>query len=180
MKTRIYFCIGIVAIFACDAYASSTYYATVVDSTPIYKTVRVTTPRQECWEEEVAITNRSDNHYRSGNGGGVIVGGLIGGAIGHSVGHRKRNKQVGTLVGAVLGATIGSAYASQRNAVQRTIYTIEERCEVIEETHTEERIVGYNVRYRYSNVTYSTRTDMDPGDTIKVRVAVTPIIQGLN
>jgi len=176
MKIRIIFSIGMAVLFAGDAYASNVGYATVVDSTPIYKTVRITSPRQECWEEEVSYTNRSNNRYRDGNGGGVAIGGLVGGAIGHAVGHRKRNKQVGTLVGAVLGATIGSAYASQRNAVQHTTYAVEKRCEVIEETHTEDRIVGYNVRYRYNNVTYSTRTDTDPGDTIKVRVAVTPII----
>jgi uncharacterized protein YcfJ len=46
----------------------------------------------------------------------------------------------------------------------------------VEDTHVEERVVGYNVRYRYSNHTYSTRTKVDPGDTIKVRIAISPVI----
>jgi uncharacterized protein YcfJ len=173
MKPRIIFCVALAILISQDAYASNVEYATVVDSTPIYKTVRVIIPRQECWEEEVAYSNQYDDNH--GGGGGVVVGGMIGGVLGHAVGHRKRNKQVGTLVGAVLGATIGNAYARQRSYEYQTSYGVEERCEMIEETRTEERIVGYNVRYRYSNVTYSTRTEMEPGDTIKVRVAVTPI-----
>ena len=175
MKARIILSIVFAILFAANAYASNVEYATVVDSSPIYKTVRVTIPRQECWQEEVAYRNRYDDQYR-GRGAGALAGGVIGGAIGHAVGHKKRNKQVGTLLGAVLGATIGNAYVNQRSQVQHMSYGVEERCELIEETHTEERIVGYNVRYRYSNVTYSTRTDMDPGDTIRVRVAVTPIL----
>ena len=174
MKAKIIFGVVVALLIAGDAYASDVKYATVVDSTPIYKTVRVTIPRRECWEEEVSYTNRYDDNYQ--RGGGAIVGGVIGGALGHAVGHRKRNKQVGTLVGVVLGATIGNAYASQRSQDSQPYYGVEERCEMIEETRTEDRIVGYNVRYRYSNVTYSTRTDTDPGDTIKVRVAVTPIL----
>ena len=174
MKARIIFGIAFAMLIAGDAYASNVKYATVVDSTPIFKTVRVTIPRQECWEEEVAYSNRYDDKYRGS--GGAIVGGVIGGALGHAVGHKKRNKQMGTLVGVVLGATIGNAYASQRRHDSQTSYGALQRCEMIEETSTEERIVGYNVRYRYSNVTYSTRTDTDPGDTIKVRVAVTPIL----
>jgi len=177
MKTKILFCIAMTILFAGDAYASNLHYATVVDSTPIYKTVRVTIPHQECWEE-VAYTNRYNDYTHDGGrgAGGVLVGGVIGGAIGHAVGHRKRNKQVGTLIGAVLGATIGNAYTNQRDRIRHTNYGVEERCEVIEEIHTEQRIVGYSVRYRYNNVTYSTRTDTDPGDTIRVRVAITPIL----
>ncbi len=153
-------------------------YATVIDAEPIYKTVRVRTPRTRCWEEEVAYETDyySDGSYNHRKGGSTVLGGVIGAAIGNAVGHRRKNKQVGMLVGALLGASIGNAYSSRKNHRQHVTYGIEERCEVIMETHVEERIVGYNVRYRYSNVTYSTRTKVDPGDTIRVQISISPVV----
>ena len=177
MKSRLIISLVLMLLFASKALASDRgiHYATVIDATPVVKTVRVTIPRQECWQEEVAYGHLYDDQYHR-NGGGALLGGVIGGAIGHAVGHRKRNKQVGSLVGAVLGATIGSSYSSSGNRIRSSAYGTQERCELIEDTHFEERIVGYDVRYRYSNVTYSTRTDVDPGDTIRVRVVITPIL----
>ena len=164
-------------------------YATVLDVEPIIKTVRVMTPRQECWQEEVVYDTRYDDHrYDNYRGGATstIVGGVIGGAIGNALGHHKKNKQVGAVIGALLGATIGNAVAAEkrRKSQQEDIYSAynqpvsygyEERCEIIQETHIEEEIVGYKVRYRYSNATYSTRMKVDPGDTIKVRLTITPV-----
>lgn len=178
MKFKILMIIVVTLIFSNEALASNIEYdyATVIDAEPIFKTVHVRTPREECWEEEVAY---DAYYYRDGhhnNRTGAILGGLIGAAIGNGVGHHKRNKQVGTVVGAVLGASIGNAYTSMRNRRQFVTYGLEERCRIVEETHVEERIVGYNVRYRYSNVTYSTRMKVDPGDTIKVRVSISPVI----
>ena len=160
-------------------------YATVIDAEPIFKSIRVKTPRKHCWEEEVAYETDyyGDKNYHYANQGAnqhngtsTVLGGVIGAAIGNAVGHRKKNKQVGTVVGAVLGASIGNAVGSQRNRRSYVTYGTEERCEVIQETHTEERIVGYKVRYRYSNATYSTRTKVDPGDTIRVRISISPVV----
>ena len=156
-------------------------YATVIDAEPIFKTIRVKTPRKHCWQEEVAYETDyyNDRNYRYANQHNetsTVLGGVIGAAIGNAVGHRKKNKQVGTVVGAVLGASIGNAVGSQRNRRTYVTYGTEERCEVIQETHTEERIVGYKVRYRYSNATYSTRTKVDPGDTIRVRISISPVV----
>jgi uncharacterized protein YcfJ len=156
-------------------------YATVIDAEPIFKSIRVQTPREHCWQEEVAYETDyyGDRNYRYTNhhkGTSTVLGGVIGAAIGNAVGHRKKNKQVGAVVGAVLGASIGNAYGSQRKRRSYVTYGTEERCEVIQDTHMEERIVGYKVRYRYSNVTYSTRTKVDPGDTIRVRISISPIV----
>ena len=161
-------------------------YATVIDAEPIFKSIRVKTPRKHCWEEEVAYGtdyygdrnyyNTSNHNANRHNGTSTVLGGVIGAAIGNAVGHRKKNKQVGTVVGAVLGASIGNAVGSKRNRRSYVTYGTEERCEVIQETHTEERIVGYKVRYRYSNATYSTRTKVDPGDTIRVRISISPVV----
>ena len=40
----------------------------------------------------------------------------------------------------------------------------------------EERIVGYDVRYRYDDATYTTRTLQEPGETLRIRVSVSPVI----
>ena len=145
-------------------------YGTVIDAEPIVKHIRVSTPREECWDEEVSYTDR-----RNSGGLSTVIGAVVGGAIGNAVGHKKRNKQVGAVLGAVLGGTIGNTIGKSRRQ-GRTYTETEEVCKVYTDYREEERIVGYNVRYRYNNDTYTTRTDRDPGDTIKLRVAVTPVI----
>lgn len=145
-------------------------YATVIEAKPIIKTVRVSTPREECWDEEVVFRE----HY-SDNGVGTVVGAVLGGALGNAVGHHKRNKQVGAVVGAILGATLGHAASANARGRRHSNYRTEERCEIKYEYHEEDRVIGYRVRYRYLDETYTTRTDIDPGDTLKVRVAVSPV-----
>lgn len=151
-------------------------YATVIESRPIVETVRVSTPREECRPENVVYYR--DDDYRRGDGRvGTVVGGVVGGAIGNAVGHKKRNKQVGTVVGAVLGATIGNALAQADYEPERYgEYATEKVCRIRHEYHEEDRLVGYRVRYRYNNETFTTRTRTDPGDTIEVRLAVSPVM----
>ncbi len=149
-------------------------YATVIDAEPIVRIVRVSTPRQECWEEDVVYRRG----YSRPNGVGTVMGGVIGGAIGNAVGHKKRNKQVGAVVGAVLGATIGSAIADNARSGygHGNHHGTEEVCRIYDDYYEEERITGYRVRYRYNNETFTTRMDREPGDTIKIRMAISPVI----
>lgn len=163
-------------------------YATVIESQPIIRIVKVSTPREECWEETVAYRDRDrgyhDDYRRRDHGLGTVLGGVVGGAIGNAVGHSKKNKQVGAVVGAVVGATIGNAMTQTARAENRrrhddyqvTSYGTEEICEIVHDYHEEERIIGYDVRYRYNDETYATRMDEDPGDTIKVRLALSPVV----
>ena len=146
--------------------------AKVIEADPIVKIVKISTPREECWEEEVVYRER---HNSRDNALGPVLGGVIGGAVGNAVGHKKKNKQVGAVVGAVLGATLGQAVANS-NRHERVTRGTEERCKVYHDYREEERVIGYRVRYRYNGATYSTRTETDPGDTIKLRLAVTPIL----
>ena len=119
------------------------------------------------------MTYRRPEHHD--NGAGAVVGGVIGGALGNAVGHKKRNKQVGAVVGAVLGATVGHAVANQ-NRGERVTRDVEEVCEVYRDSHSEERVVGYRVTYRYNNSEYVTRTSELPGETLKLRIAISPVI----
>lgn len=146
-------------------------YATVLEVEPITRLVQVTVPREECWREQVVHQEpaRRDSHT------GTILGGIIGAAVGNELGHSKRNKQVGAVAGALLGASIGSDVSRPRHSSGRTYTTWEDRCKTIQETHQEERIDGYRVTYRYNGETYTTRTHRDPGDSLRVKLSVTPV-----
>lgn len=158
------------SVFAGNDRSVSYQYGTVLDAAPIVKHITVTTPREECWEEEVV--RRSST---SGSGLSTVIGAVVGGAIGNAVGHKKKNKQVGAVLGAVLGGTI--AHSASAKGKSGSVYKdTEQVCRVYNESHEEERVVGYNVRYRYNDDVFNTRTDTNPGDTIKLRVAVTPVI----
>ncbi len=42
----------------------------------------------------------------------------------------------------------------------------------------EERIIGWDVTYEYQGEVYQARLQDAPGDRIRIRVAVTPVIEG--
>ncbi|NNF16308.1 MAG: glycine zipper 2TM domain-containing protein [Gammaproteobacteria bacterium] len=162
-------------------------YADVIEVEPIIRYVRVDVPRRECWDEEVYYERRESRHYarsrNRGTAGATIAGGLIGGVIGRQIGGgsgRDAMTVVGTLVGSALAsdrARRDRDYYEDRDSRDRHIageVRTVERCEVRREVHEEERIDGYRVKYVYDGREYSTRTDEDPGDRIKVRVSVSP------
>ena len=159
--------------------------ARVLEVSPVYETVRYSSPREECRQERVSVYDDSyeANRYRRKSKSAVpgIVGAIIGGAIGNGLGHNKTNKRVGTAVGAILGGAIGSdiakknaRFAQDNYPRNERRYTTQEVCTVIEDWQSEQRLSGYDVTYSYAGETYSTRTDTHPGDTIKVHVNVTP------
>ncbi|WP_299940842.1 glycine zipper 2TM domain-containing protein [uncultured Microbulbifer sp.] len=143
-------------------------FAPVTEVIPIYTDIQVRTPRTQCREEQVA--------YREPvSPAGTLVGGLIGAAIGNNLGGRRQGRYHhrggATVAGAVVGALVG-------NQISRTsapvYYTTESRCGVVDEFTTRRELVGYDVRYRYNDRAYLTRTDHHPGDRIRVRVVVSP------
>ncbi len=154
--------------------SASTYdRARVVSAQPVYETVSYEVPVQECRSEQVAYRHAPE-HRASATG--PILGAIIGGALGNAVGHKKRNKQVGTVVGAVLGGSIGADIARQNRHYRGAPaqYRTEQVCETVSEYRSEQQLTGYDVRYRYAGQTYQTRMPRDPGDSIRVRVHVSP------
>lgn len=148
-------------------------FAKVVSAQPQYKTVRYATPREECWQEQVVHEQRSERSSPTGS----IVGGIVGAAIGHELGHHKRNKQVGAVAGAVLGASVGRDLSRQRSQNSgRSYVTSEERCEMVNDYHEEERVTGYNVTYRYHGQLFNAYTREHPGEEIKIRLQMTPML----
>ncbi len=148
--------------------------AKVVDVEPIVRTVRVQTPRRECWDEEV---RRPLSARHGDSAGSMIVGGLIGGVIGHELGRRVnkgRGRPAATIAGTLIGASIGHDQSSGR-AEREHEYAYEQRCQTYTDHHTEERVDGYRVTYRYKGEEFVTRMPYDPGKRLRVRVRVSPI-----
>ena len=163
-------CIGLAKV----ALAGTTYdTAQVVSTTPIYHTVEITTPRRECREEEVARTERRRD--RNDSATPEIFGAVIGGALGNAVGHSTTNSKVGTVIGAVLGGSIAHDIDNANHEHDTVTTQTVERCRNVASTHQEDKLVGYDVRYRYNGNEQTVRMDHDPGDTVKIRVSAEPV-----
>lgn len=152
-------------------------YATVTAVTPVYNDIQVVEPRTQCWDQPVT--------YQQPSPAGAIIGGLIGAAVGrdaargyrhgwgrHSHYHRG-NKGAGMVAGAAVGAVIGNAIGSHSAPPQ---VGTEQRCQVVEQVNTRRELVGYDVNYQYNGQIYLIRTNQHPGDRIRVRVDVTPVL----
>ena len=146
--------------------------ARVLSVDPIIRRVRSEEPRRECWEEVETVYREPSGHGETA--GPMILGGIIGGVIGSQVGGG-RGQDVATVAGTLIGATLGHDSAvrrSSRAAVPEE--RIVERCRTRYEDSYAERIEGYRVTYEYLGRQYTTRMPHDPGDWIRVRVAVSP------
>lgn len=180
MKKMTFAASGILTVvlgtLAQTAAAATTYEeADVLSSTPIYRTVEITSPQRECWEEEVARTDR--RYERDQSATPTILGAVIGGALGNAVGHNKSNKRVGTVVGGVLGGSIGADIGrNNRSRDDVVTYDTVERCRTVQTSREEEKLIGYDVRYSYNGSENTVRMDRDPGDTVRVRVKVEPVL----
>jgi uncharacterized protein YcfJ len=146
-------------------------YAPVTHVEPIVRQVRVETPRRECWDETQVVESRphiSDPAI----GGRTLLGGIIGGVIGHQVGSG-RGRDAATIAGAVIGSGVGYDLGRRRVSAA-TEERVVQRCATRYENEYEERIEGYRVTYSYNGREFTTRMPYDPGEKIRVRVAVAP------
>ena len=149
-----------------DGYA----YARVTHVEPIVRRVSVERPARDCWDETRQVRYDADEGRTVGS---TLLGGIIGGVIGHQIGHGS-GRDVATVAGAVIGSAVGHN-AAERNSSppyyeDRTV----QRCAVRYERNYEERVEGYRVSYRYNGRDYVTQLPYDPGQRIRVRVAVAP------
>lgn len=151
----------------------ATFYdrAPVIDVEPIKRTVRVSVPERECWEEEVHYSRPAIDAADAARN--VFIGGVIGGVIGHQFG-RGRGKDAATLAGTLIGASVAHGHTKRKARGHEYSVAYEEHCRVVNQYHTEERIDGYWVTYRYQGELFTIRMPYDPGDWIQVRVQVSP------
>jgi len=106
MNTKIIGAVAALGLLSAQAFAETSYEtASVVESRAIYELVEISTPQEQCWEEEVVRYKR--RHHHSDRGTPLLISTVIGGAIGNAVGHNKSSRKVGTVIGALLGHSIG-------------------------------------------------------------------------
>lgn len=148
-------------------------YAQVMAVDPIVRRVRVETPRRECWDE-VRTAYRQPRGGHGEAAGPMIVGGILGGVLGSQIGSGS-GRDIATVAGTLIGASIGHDTAARRSsrAAVPEEYAVE-RCQTRYENFYEERIEGYHVTYQYLGRRYTTEMPYDPGDRIRVQVAVMP------
>lgn len=152
-------------------YNSEYEYARVTHVEPIVRQVRVETPRRECWDESRYVESRphiSDPAV----GGRTLLGSIIGGVIGHQFGSGS-GRDAATVAGAVIGAGVGYDSAAKRYPSGGREEVVQ-RCDVRYDEEHEERIDGYRVTYEYNGREYTTRLPYDPGERMRVQVAVAP------
>jgi uncharacterized protein YcfJ len=142
--------------------ANDQYYDTarVISVTPQLE--RVNTPQQSCQTEYIRESYTSPR-----SPAGAIIGGIAGGLLGSQIG-RGNGRVAAAAVGAGVGAIVGDRVGNN----QATTYTNRpiERCVSVDNWQTVNR--GYLVAYRYNGRDYTTLMDNDPGDAIRVNVAV--------
>ena len=148
------------------AMADDVYYDTarVISVTP--QTERVNNPRQECHTEYIRESYRSDDRDVAG----AIIGGIAGGLLGSQIG-KGNGKVAGAAVGAATGAIVGDRIDnSDRHDGYRSRPV--EHCASVDNWQTVTR--NYLVSYRYNGRVYTTTMPSDPGDSIRVRIALAP------
>jgi uncharacterized protein YcfJ len=150
------------------ASAAFTERARVQSAEPQYETVQV--PREECSSQW--ITEAQPN--RGANGiGGAVVGGATGAILGAQVG-KGNGRDAAIAAGAVIGAITGDRL-SNRDVVTAPTYEQREvrSCRTVSDV--QQRVAGWRVTYEYGGRLYTTVMRRQPGNTIPVRVSVTPV-----
>ena len=135
---------------------------------------QVSSPQEECrMEIERAAPVQSGGQGRSL--GGALVGGLAGGLLGNQVGGGN-GRTAATAIGAVGGALVGDRVGGNLDNNQPQYGPVDRqvrRCNVV--NRMVERNAGYDVSYSYNGRTYNTVMANDPGTSLRVNVAITPV-----
>jgi uncharacterized protein YcfJ len=157
-------------------------YAKVVDVRPVIETVQIPEDRQVCRER---LVQRRVAEYRSP--GPMIFGAILGGVIGnqlsrgsghgHGYGHgygHGSDRAAATAAGAVIGGAIASN--AQYSNYPAKYYTENTQiCSIESSWRSEERVIAWDVSWKYRGQVYQSRMAEPPGDRIAVRVSVVPV-----
>jgi uncharacterized protein YcfJ len=142
-------------------------FADVLRADPIYETVQEARPREVCRNVSTERSRKYDN-----TNAGTVVGAIVGAALGNQVG-RGDGRAAATVAGAVVGGAVGREVDASDNpqGVDRRTHS---ECDVVDEYVERKEVVGFDVQYRYRGEVYNSRLDYDPGEKLRVRVAVSP------
>jgi uncharacterized protein YcfJ len=142
-------------------------FADVLRSDPIFETVQEARPREVCRD----VTLERDTRYENTTAG-TVIGAIVGAAIGNQVGDGN-GRRAATVAGAVAGGAIGREVDAADNpaGVRRSTRT---DCEIVDEYVERREIAGYDVQYRFRGEVFSSRLSYDPGEKLRIRVAISP------
>jgi uncharacterized protein YcfJ len=141
--------------------------ANVVAVSPVTETVNH--PTQQCWTETQQITQTAPPQHSAA---GAIIGGIAGGLLGSTIG-RGNGRVAAAAVGAGVGAITGDTIANQNaNGTTTTSQVPVQRCRQVDNLETV--TTGYMVTYEFDGQRFSTRLPYNPGNQLRVNVAVTP------
>ena len=121
LATWIIGCFALAASAQAGAQWNDTYVdrAKVISATPIYETIEINRPVEQCYDERV-VRGQRGHHSPAG----TIIGGIAGGVLGNQIGHG-RGRTVATVVGTdAVGAIAhgpwrGRVYGGQSVACDR-------------------------------------------------------------
>jgi uncharacterized protein YcfJ len=142
-------------------------FADVLRSDPIYETVQEARPQEVCQNVSTQRPRRYDN-----TNAGTVVGAIVGAALGNQVG-RGDGRAAATVAGAVVGGAVGREVDASDNP-QDMERSSRKECQVVDRYVERKEVVGFDVQYRYRGEVYNSRLDYDPGEKLRVRVAVSP------
>jgi uncharacterized protein YcfJ len=138
-------------------------WAEVLRVDPIYAAVAQPPPEQ-CYPR--TVTRQDHDHS-----GGTVLGAIVGGVLGNTIG-KGDGRTAATVAGAVAGGAIGSRISAANDQTYTAQQTV---CRPAGGYYApQQQIVAYDVEYRYHGEIYMSRLSFDPGERLRVRVAVTP------
>jgi uncharacterized protein YcfJ len=137
-------------------------WAEVLRVDPVYAAVQQP-PQQQCYPQ--TVTRRDNNHT-----GGTVLGAIVGGVLGSTVG-KGDGRTAATVAGAVAGGAVGNRVSAAHDQDYTTQQTV---CRPVDNYAPQQQIVAYDVEYRYRGEVYMSRLPYDPGERMRVRVAVSP------
>ncbi|QYF91906.1 glycine zipper 2TM domain-containing protein [Massilia sp. PAMC28688] len=158
-------------------------YGRVIRAQPRVEQIRQ--PREECRTEYVPVPHQQRGYQQpQRNAGGAILGAIAGGVIGNQVGGGS-GRAAATAIGAVAGAMAGDRISNNGQPVDDRRYGRQDERyndypqeQAIRQCRTvdawESRTTGYDVTYDYRGRSYTTFTQRDPGERIRLRVTVEP------
>jgi len=154
------------------SYDNANYdYAKVVDVQPVTELVQIPQDQQVCQRE---LVRRRVPEHRSP--APAIFGSILGGVIGHQFGGG-HGKTVATIAGAAIGGAV--ANNAQYRRYPPKYYTVrEQRCRTETNWTSEERVMAWDVSWKYRGKIYHSTMDERPGHRIRVRVSVDPVYCG--
>lgn len=151
-------------------------YAKVLSAQPVFETVRIPEQQQVCREEQV---RRRVPEHRSPAPAifGAILGGVIGNQLSRGNGHgHSHDRAAATFAGATIGGVVGNEIQYSKYPARYYINN-EQVCDTRTSWRNEERVVAWDVSWKFRGQVYNSRMTEQPGDRIPVRVSVSPAYQ---